>query len=764
MNRPLQERPSDTAGRPAPVDRGRAGLAIAVFLLAFPLSVLLGDDHGLWLPSLGVGIAILSWTSWWVLPLLAVEVLACRLPLAVDSRAAIAESVLLAGQIGASWWVYHRLAKGSRWLEDPLSGMLFLVIVPGMVAALFALAQAGLAETLHYFPEPFGPLFARLWMNRILGVLVPLPALLVLVTPGLVRRRIIDVPTPVNTLANPWQRWSTGELVEVTGLALSSAVLVVILLDLQLPPGLLPWSLWGVGLLIVVWSAVRQGVRGSSMVIATTGVVALSVAPWLALEQADAGQLQGYLLAQGSTALLVGVSAGWIQASEARYRHIFTEIPLVLYSARLPLPQNVRRPTGSRRDSRPDLAGPAVSHEAAILLVSPASQQVFGRSPAELTGPYQHWLSCIVPEDRELVVAALEQLGRQTEPVVCEYRLLPPQAGSSPTGSDTSVVRWVRDSLSPHYADDGSLDGWEGFVEDITERRKLAYDLRRSTAMLQALVANLPAGIFFIHGPMGFTLLANARARELLGQREDGSVPLSHVSRVYRFHRPDGSEYPADELPVAKALRQGVRCSANDVVIHRPDGRKIPLITWAAPVQLSEDGKLDAAVWVLEDLTPIQKAQSAQRESEAILRTVLETMAEAVLVQDGAGVVIECNPAACKILGIPQYQLLGRTSFAPSTGLLSEDGQPLAADDSPDLRALRSGQPVRAVVGIVPAAQEAPRWLLVDALPLPAVSTFTGIPRRGRLVTTITDLTSHTPTPRDESSAPAGREQVQDTA
>src|SRR6516225_1012966 len=162
VNRPLQERPSDTAGRPAPVDRGRAGLAIAVFLLAFPLSVLLGDDHGLWLPALGVGIAILSWTSWWVLLLLALEVLACRLPFAVDSRAAIAESVLLVGQIGASWWVYHRLAKGSRWLEDPLSGMLFLLIVPGVVAALFALAQAGLAETRHYLPEPFGPLYVRL--------------------------------------------------------------------------------------------------------------------------------------------------------------------------------------------------------------------------------------------------------------------------------------------------------------------------------------------------------------------------------------------------------------------------------------------------------------------------------------------------------------------------------------------------------------------------------------------------------------------------
>jgi PAS domain-containing protein len=369
---------------------------------------------------------------------------------------------------------------------------------------------------------------------------------------------------------------------------------------------------------------------------------------------------------------------------------------------------------------------------------------VFGRSPEAMTGSYLNWLDCIVAEDRELVIAALEQLGRTSETVVCEYRLLPLHSDA-----EAPADRWVRDAMTPHYTEDGSLDGWEGFVEDITERRKLSHDLRRTNAMLQALVANLPAGVFFIHGPMGFTLLANARARELLGQREDGSVPLSQLSRVYRFFRPDGSEYPADELPVAKALRQGVRCTANDVVIHRPDGRKIPLVTWAAPVHFGEEGKLGAAVWVLEDLTPIQRAQAAQRESEALLRTVIDTMAEAVLVQDGAGIVLECNPAACRILGIPQYQLLGRSSLAPPTGLLSQDGQPLSVDDGPDMQALRTGQSVRAVVGYVPDEQATPRWLLVDALPLPSISSSTGTPRRARLVTTITDVTGHVITPSE---------------
>jgi PAS domain-containing protein len=300
--------------------------------------------------------------------------------------------------------------------------------------------------------------------------------------------------------------------------------------------------------------------------------------------------------------------------------------------------------------------------------------------------------------------------------------------------------------LTPHYTDDGLLDGWEGFVEDITERRKLSYNLRRSTMMLQALVANLPAGVFFVQGPQGFPLLANARARALLGQREDGSIPLGQLSRLYRLHRPDGSEYPPDELPVARALRQGITCTAHDVVVHRPDGRKIPLVTWAAPIQLGSGPEPDAAVWVLEDMTAVQQAEFGRRDSEASLRAAIETMAGGVLIQDAAGAVIDCNPAACRILGMPRDLLLGRTTLAPDIGFVAADGRRAGC---PDLLALRSAEPVRdIVVGIAHPDGAAPRWLLVNALPLPFGPALGANPRRARIVTTFADITDHFAPPR----------------
>src|SRR5205085_1764834 len=158
----------------------------------------------------------------------------------------------------------------------------------------------------------------------------------------------------------------------------------------------------------------------------------------------------------------------------------------------------------------------------------------------ELLGHYSLWLERVHPKDQEVVLAALAQLARQNQTVTCEYRLSPELfASKSGRGSSTRhpilrpnaqhasrvishhtplpVERWVRDTLVPHFGPTGELAGWEGVVSDITQQRLLADDLRRTTSMFHALVANLPAGVFFVHSPSGRPILVNARARQLLG-------------------------------------------------------------------------------------------------------------------------------------------------------------------------------------------------------------------------------------------------------
>jgi signal transduction histidine kinase len=130
-------------------------------------------------------------------------------------------------------------------------------------------------------------------------------------------------------------------------------------------------------------------------------------------------------------------------------------------------------------------------------------------------------------------------------------------------------------------------------------------------------VANLPAGVFFVQGTAGRPILVNARARQLLGQLEDPSAGPDRLVEVYHLCRPDGTPYPTEELPVVGALRHGLTSMRDDIMVSRPDGQMMPLITWAAPVDLGSRDGGDAAVWVFEDLTALRRAemelQRAQR-------------------------------------------------------------------------------------------------------------------------------------------------------
>jgi PAS domain S-box-containing protein len=743
-----------------------AGAGLILFHLAWLWQ---GDAASFWLPGLGLGIVLFAWLGWQVLPLLAVDLFLVRWLTRGDSGVplALADTLLHASQIALSWWLYHQVARGSRWLDDPRSVTIFLILVPGGLSALAACLQAFLWRTTTEIQTPLWMLATEFWLSRMLGCLVVVPFLIVVGTPILLRYRLVDLELPPAFFGERDGGDSrVGDRIELAGLTFATSVLALLLLWTHLQGTGGNWILWAscLILILIVWTCIRQGLPGGCFSAAVTSVVVLVAAQLLDIspekQAAMQSGIQGNLLAFCSSALLVGVSASWIRAHETRYRHVVSRIPFVVYSARLPygIPAYVPPEPGTpTRDSKVKLhGGPTISKMANVMLVSPASKRVFGCEPETLIGPFERWLEQIVAEDRELVIASLTQLCLQKQPVTCEYRLRAPpsdgagadQPGARATGTSVTGQRWLRDTLTPHYSENGLVDGWEGLVEDITDQRALAHNLRKMTNMLQVLITNLPTGVYFVQAPQGYPLLVNARARQLLGQREDLSAGLAHLSRVFRLHRPDGTEYPWEELPVCKALRQGVTCRANDIVVHRADGRKIPLITWAAPIDLHNTGTPDAAVWVLEDWSAMQQAELALRESELRLRAVFETMAEGVIVQDNVGVIIDCNAAACAILGIARERLISHVGLVPETVCLKEDGTAFPRAEQPDRQALASHLPARGVVLGLPADQPGARatgisirWLLVNSLPLPVGPSAGLNPQRARVVTTFADIT-----------------------
>jgi PAS domain-containing protein len=533
----------------------------------------------------------------------------------------IGDAVLSGVEVSVAWWIYRSWYQASRRLLDPKSASLFLLLVPGMTTGLFAVGHAALLGPMGLASLLAGTV--AFWLSRALGLLALVPPALILVTPVLVRRRLIPAEPAGERSRGLPDRLTWGDGLEITGLAAGSGLLGLLLLAAHREALAIGWVTWSLPILLTVWASLRQGSSGATVVATTPVLLMLLFAPALGAADLLGVPLQGHLLAQCSTALLIGASFSWVQASEVRYRQLVGHIPVVLYSARL-----------VEAGASPD--GPGAVE---VTFVSPASRQLFGSEPEQLLSDYDAWLGRVHSEDRELVWAALAELALHQRPVSHEYRLnlsgatadgsgdKEPEAGAS---SQEGTVKWVRDTLVPRVDDRGRLAGWEGMIEDITERRLLANDLRRTTSMLNTLVAHLPAGVFFVQAPTGRPVLVNARARQLLGKHEDRAAGLEQWPEIYRLHRPDGASYPAEELPVCTALRHGITSMREDIVVHRPDGRRVRLVAWAAPLDLKGKGEPDAAVCVLEDLTALRRTEAGPPERTPF-RTVIKTMAEALV-------------------------------------------------------------------------------------------------------------------------------------
>jgi PAS domain S-box-containing protein len=704
---------------------------MALLHLAHPLT---WGNSGIpiWFPPVGIGLVLVAWFG----PLAGLLVTIDGL--LVVSQACLfgsdfpehgialscADALLGGLEVLLAWWVYHHLAHGARTLSDPRSALLFLVLVIGGVVGLFALDRWLLRLLLlHWFDDPHWSDLLALWLSRALGVLVLAPPLLATLTPLLSRRgwairERVDESQVVLRGHVGADHFSRADWLGVAGMAATACVLSVLLMLFNTSTELYSWQLWGVPLVLVIWASLRQGMRGGTVVAGAAAALALTIPVqfqagglYAALVQGkpqhadlvpSAAQtlmlvLQGNMFAQCAAALLVAASATWIRFSEARYRQVVAHVPVVVYSARLA-----------------EALTPGRTPQAEVTLVSAASGELFGCPPDQLLGEYERWLQRVLPDDREVILAAIAQLTRQHKPVTCEYRLAPaqPKPGSDSAAAPAQVVsegklattprpdpsRWVRDTLAPHLSPEGRLVGWEGVVTDVTEQRALADDLRRTSSMFHALVANLPAGVFFVQGHRGRPILVNTRARQLLGQREDAWTGLEQLSSAYRLFRADGTTYPVEELPVFQALRRGSTTMRDDIVVHRPDGKRVPLVSWAAPVNLRGSGEPDAAVWVLEDLTALRQAEAARRDTELRLRAVVETMGEGLVVRDSKGSIADCNQAACQIFGHAADEMRGRTPFELDRVYLREDGTPLPPEEHPAQVVLREGRPVRNVI------------------------------------------------------------------
>ncbi|WP_187829952.1 ATP-binding protein [Siccirubricoccus phaeus] len=157
-------------------------------------------------------------------------------------------------------------------------------------------------------------------------------------------------------------------------------------------------------------------------------------------------------------------------------------------------------------------------------------------------------------------------------------------------------------------------------------RREAAEAVRARSAELEAVLATVPAGVWFTRDPEARQVWGNRHAAALLRLPEDANAsmvagPSGHLGfRVFR----DGVEAALETLPLVRAAR-GEEVRGDEQEIRFADGAPpVVLLCHAMPLR-DAAGELAGAVCAAVDITDRRRAEEALREETRTLEVLHHT-------------------------------------------------------------------------------------------------------------------------------------------
>lgn len=264
--------------------------------------------------------------------------------------------------------------------------------------------------------------------------------------------------------------------------------------------------------------------------------------------------------------------------------------------------------------------------------------QLFGIDPADFTGTFEQFYRLILPEDLAHYDAARARLSSSEPLFEAEYRIRRPDG----------AVRWMYSRGRVDVDGAGNPLRRVGMVMDITEQRA-AREASSSTATVIRT-----AGRIARLG--GWTLTVPDRVLTWT----DENCAIHDLPPGYKPTFEEGlGYYPPEDR--AEVMRHVSACERDgmpyDVELrkHTATGRLIWVRSIGEAVR-DEDGRIVRLQGAFQDITERRQAQQALRDSEALFRTLAESMPQMVWMAqpDGSGTYVNQRWVAYTGLGLDQ--------------------------------------------------------------------------------------------------------------
>ena len=272
-----------------------------------------------------------------------------------------------------------------------------------------------------------------------------------------------------------------------------------------------------------------------------------------------------------------------------------------------------------------------------IDFVSDAIEDISGYSASQFMRSTTHaWANLICPEDRKrqrrTVVAAIQD----GKPYEIEYRII----------DATGTERWVAENGQPQVIENGQSPWVDGIISDISQRKNNEMRIEGLLAEQSAILDNVMFGVMFVRHRT--IVSVNRRCEELFGYEPGQMVGCSTAivfPNTFDFESAGARQYPT--------LGAGEYFS-EERHYRRRDGTLFWCLVSGCAIDQNRPN--EGSIWVYADVTARKEAEEKLRLSA----TVLEHIADGVMVIDDKGTIVAVNPAFTQITGYTEAEALGQ--------------------------------------------------------------------------------------------------------
>lgn len=184
-------------------------------------------------------------------------------------------------------------------------------------------------------------------------------------------------------------------------------------------------------------------------------------------------------------------------------------------------------------------------------------------------------------------------------------------------------------------------------IRDITESKQAEEALRESEARLQSIFTSSPDAML-VYDTNGVIALANPAAERMYGYGSGAMTGLQIRRVIHPDYHPVYDEFVTQVLATGEFTTESV-----DV---RTDGTSVAIEVRGSALTYRGEPHL---ISVIRDITDRKRAEDALRESEARMRAIFETSADAVFVVDPDGTLVLTNPATERMHGYEPGEMIG---------------------------------------------------------------------------------------------------------